>query len=132
MEILYTDTDSLIFQVFTEDFYADIAPYAPEYYDTSGYKMNEHFEKNGFLIGFLIGLNQKRQGFMEDEHPNDPILEFIGTSAKQYYYKTESGEKVIKAKGISDRSNVLTRDDFYNAVFEGRRKLSKNKSEVLI
>ena len=116
--ILYSDTDSLIFQVFTDNFYADIALYAPEYYDTSGYKMNKHFEKNGFPIG----LNKKRPGFMEDEHPNDPILEFIGTSAKQYYYKTESGEKVIKAKGISDRSNVLNRDDFYNAVFEKKEK----------
>ena len=37
LQLCYMDTDSLVYQIKTEDFYADIADDVPARFDTSGY-----------------------------------------------------------------------------------------------
>ena len=122
VKILYTDMDSIIMLIFTEDFFEDIMPYVDKYYDTLGYSPNHAAVEN---CGFPVGRNKKKPGFMEDECPNDMMVELIGTSAKQYYYRTESG-KEMRAKGIrnKDENRCLTRDDYYNAVL-GENKIKE-------
>ena len=58
------------------------------------------------MINFPIGMNPKRPGFMEDECPNDQIVEFIGCSAKLYYYRTQSGVETMKAKGVKTKKKI--------------------------
>ena len=52
------DTDSLIYNIKTADFYADIADDVPARSDTSGYCLNRPLP---------IGLNKKVIGLMKDE-----------------------------------------------------------------
>ena len=40
LTLCYMDTDSLIYQIKTEDFYADIADDVPKRFNTSGYSGN--------------------------------------------------------------------------------------------
>lgn len=127
-KLIYTDSAYLI--VVSEDFYAEIKPYAHEWYNTSVYEPKKPGDPEHPAVnecGFSVGLNKKRPGFMADDCPHDFITEMFATSSKQYYYETESGKKEIKSKGISDRKNVLTRDDFYNAVFESKKKQIEQK-----
>ena len=58
LKLCYMDTDSLIYQIKTADFYADIADYVPMRFDTSGYCSN---------CPLPIGLNKKVIGLMKDE-----------------------------------------------------------------
>ena len=52
------DTDSLIYQIKTEDFYTDIADDVPTRFDTSGYSGNRLLP---------IRMNKKVIGLMKDE-----------------------------------------------------------------
>ena len=52
------DTDSLVYHIKTEDFYADIANDVRERFDTSGYVPDRPLP---------VGLNKKVIGLMKDE-----------------------------------------------------------------
>ena len=56
-QLCYMDTDSLIYNIKTEDFYADIVDDVPGRFDTSGYPNRP----------LPIGLNNKVIGLMKDE-----------------------------------------------------------------
>ena len=62
------DTDSLIYNIKTEDFYSEIADDVSTRFDTSGYY------PNGPLP---IGLNKKVIGLMKDELGGAIMTEFI-------------------------------------------------------
>ena len=69
LKLCYMDTDSLIYQIETEDFYAGIADDIPARFDTSGYCPNHPLP---------VGPNKKVIGLMKDErrierHYNDRI-----------------------------------------------------------
>ena len=55
-KLLLTDTDSLLYQIETEDFYADIK----DWFDTSDYPANHP-------SGIPSGLNKKKLGVFKDE-----------------------------------------------------------------
>ena len=57
-QLCYMDTDSLIYNIKTEDFYAGIADDVPDRFDTSGYIPGRPLP---------IGLNMKVIGLMKDE-----------------------------------------------------------------
>ena len=114
--MLYGDFDSPYLEIYTEDFYADMKPYAPEWFDTSVYDKNHPSAK---MCGFPVGLNKKKAGLMADDSPNDFITEYWGTASKEYCYKTEGGKIVLKAKGIGKktRDKLITWEDFNEAIF---------------
>ena len=58
LDVCYMDTDSLIYNIETEDFYKDIAEDVPTRFDTSGYNPNRPLP---------VGLNKKVIGLMKDE-----------------------------------------------------------------
>ena len=58
LKLCYMDTDSLIYNIKPEDFYADIMDNVPARFDTSGYCPNRPLP---------IGLNKKVIGLMKDE-----------------------------------------------------------------
>ena len=59
-ELLFTDTDSLMYEITTEDFYKNISPDVDEKFDTS------NFEKD-HISGIPTGVNKKVIGMMKDE-----------------------------------------------------------------
>ena len=59
-----TDTDSLIYEIKTDDFYKDIAHDIESKFDTSEFDKN-HPAINDF--GFKVGVNKKVIGMFKDE-----------------------------------------------------------------
>ena len=97
--LLFTDTDSLMYEIKTEDFYKDISPDVEKMFDTSNYP-KEHES------GIKTGLNKKVIGMMKDECGGKQIEEFVGLRAKLYFYKMcESGKVTKRCKGV--KKNVI-------------------------
>ena len=78
--LLFTDTDSLCYEIQTDDFYEDIKDDAPEWFDTSNYEEDHPlFSKK----------NKKQVGFMKDERGGSQILRFVGLRSKLYAYEVD-------------------------------------------
>ena len=88
--LLFTDTDSLCYQIQTENFYEDISKDVPKWFDTSTYP-------KGHPIG---GANKKVLGMMKDEAGGESISEFVGLRSKLYAYKMDDGKTDKKCKGV--------------------------------
>ena len=84
------DTDSLIYNIETDDFYKDIAEDVLNRFDTSGYNPNRPLP---------VGLNKKVIGLMKDELGGEIMTEFVTLRPKMYAYKTGESESK-KCKGI--------------------------------
>ena len=88
--LLYTDTDSLLLQIQTDDVYADIAANADEY-DTSNYPKNHPLYTNKY---------NKVIGKMKDECAGTPIVEYVGLRPKMYSILKVYDNEIRKAKGV--------------------------------
>ncbi|GFT06493.1 uncharacterized protein NPIL_670601 [Nephila pilipes] len=88
--LLFTDTDSLTYEIETDDIYKDMGENL-DVYDTSDYPQDHalYSEKN-----------KKRIGCFKDEMNSKPIIEFVGLRAKMYSMLTPDSEKKT-AKGVS-------------------------------
>lgn len=109
--LLYTDTDSLIYEVETPDLYEIIKEDALKYYDTSDYSPN-----NPYGIPLV---NKKVLGMMKDENQGKVMTHYVGVRSKAYSVRVEGKDAIKKAKGIK-RNVVKTRitfDDYVNCVF---------------
>ena len=91
-KLLFTDTDSLCYEIETEDFFADIAGDVKELFDTSNFDKNHPSE--------IQGKNKKVPGMMKDEAGGKIIEEFVGLRSKLYSYKMFEGKEEKKCKGI--------------------------------
>ncbi len=76
--LLFTDTDSLCYEIRTEDFYQDIAGNVSKWFDTSNY------EKDHPLFSEK---NKKQVGFMKDQCGGIQIVTFVGLRSKLYSYE---------------------------------------------
>ena len=88
--LLFTDTDSLCYNIRTDDVYQDMGKEIDQY-DFSAYP-KDHFLYNT--------TNQKKVGKFKDETSSIPINEFIGLRTKMYSIKYGETEKKV-AKGVS-------------------------------
>ena len=84
------DTDSLIYDIETDDFYKDIAEDIKDRFDTSGYNPNWPLP---------VGLNKKVIGLKKDELGGEIMTEFVTLRLKMYAYRTGESESKI-CKGI--------------------------------
>ena len=91
-KLLFTDTDSLCYEIETEDFYEDISNDVEGYFDTSNIPKDH---PSG-----IQGKNNKVPGMMKDEAGGIIIEEFVGLRAKLYSYKMFEGKEEKKCKGI--------------------------------
>jgi hypothetical protein len=73
--LLFTDTDSLMYHIKTEDFYADIASDVEKRFDTSDYPKDHP-------SGIKVGVNKKVIGMFKDEAAGKQIEEFVGLRCK--------------------------------------------------
>ena len=117
-ELLFTDTDSLMYHIQTEDFYKDISADIETKFDTSDYP-EEH------LSGIPTGKNKKVIGMFKDEAAGNQITHFVGLRPKLYDYKTEDREEVTKCKGIKKSvvKKTLKFDNYLQCLFTGKKEM---------
>ena len=93
LKLCYMDTDSMVYDIKTEDFYEDIANDVEARFNDSGYS------KTDFRL-LPIGLNEKVIGLMKDELGGKIMTEFVALRPKLYSYKKLDGLEDKKCKGI--------------------------------
>ena len=77
LKLCYINTDSLVYEIKTEDFYADIVDDVPARFNTSGYCPNRPLP---------VGLNKKVIELMKDELGGKIMTEFIALRLKLCSY----------------------------------------------
>ncbi|GFU05947.1 uncharacterized protein NPIL_565381 [Nephila pilipes] len=88
--LLFTDTDSLTYEIETDEIYKDMGENL-DVYDTSDYPPDH---------ALYSERNKKRIGCFKDEMNSKPIIEFVGLLAKMYSMLAPDSEKKI-AKEVS-------------------------------
>ena len=119
-KLLFTDTDSLMYEIQTKDFYKDISADVKHRFDTSDYPPDHP-------SGIPSGFNKKVLGMFEDEAAGEVIDEFMGLRAKLYSYKMFEGEESIKCKGVKKSvvKKSITHEDYKKCLFTGKEQLRK-------
>ena len=119
-ELLFTDTDSLMYHIKTKDFYKDINFDIKDKFDTSDYSPNHK-------SGIPTGLNKKVIGMFKDEVSGKQITHFVGLRPKLYSFKVEGEVDLKKCKGI--KKNVVKKsldfDDYVKCLFSGEKEMRK-------
>ena len=119
-KLLFTDTDSLLYEIETEDFYKDISGDVKDRFDTSNYP-------EGHPSGIPTGINNKVVGMFKDEAAGKNIKEFVGLRAKLYSYKMEEGKENKKCKGIKKAvvEKSITHEDYKTCLETGKEQLRR-------
>ena len=100
VNLLFTDTDSLMLEIFTEDIFADIA------------EINRRFDCPIDVSSFdpevvkkyhILTKNNKRIGAFKSETGSEIIYDFVGLRSKMYSYRIfgKEDEQHMRAKGVS-------------------------------
>ena len=123
-KFLFTDTDSLAYEIKTKEFYKDINSDIEKRFDTSDNPTNHS-------SGIKAGLNSKVRVLFKDEAGGKHVVELVGLRAKLYSYKVLDGSEDKKCKGLSN--NVTKRsaqfDDYRECLFS--RKEQHRKMNVI-
>ena len=90
-ELLFTDTDSLMYLIQTDDFYSDIKHDIRKKFDTSDYPENHP-------SGIKTGVNKKVIGKFKGEAAGKQITHFVGLRPKLYTFKVEEKGRNTKSK----------------------------------
>jgi len=116
-KLLFTDTDSLAYEIETDDFYQDISPDIQSKFDTSDYP-NDHP---------LAGVNKKKVGMFKDEACGEIIDEYVGLRAKLLTYRMHEGKEHKKCKGVKKKvvEKNITFDDYKECLFSGIEQYRK-------
>ena len=91
VKLCYTDTDSFIIHVITEDFFEDISNDVESWYDTSSYDKNDKRP-------LPINKNKKVIGLFKDQSGEIIMKEFCTLRPKTYSYLMDDDSKVKKSK----------------------------------
>ena len=120
-QLLFTDTDSLAYEIKTKDFYSDIKDDIYEKFDTSDYPTNHP-------SGIKTGVNKKVIGKFKDEAAGCQITHFVGLRPKLYSFKTE--DKVEKkCKGVKSNvvKNTIDFKDYVKCLFTDNKEMRTMK-----
>ena len=112
LKLCYMDTDSLVYDIKTEDFYEDIANDVDARFDTSGYNKTD-------FRPLPIGLSKKVIGLMKDELGGKIMTELVALRPKLYSYKKLDGSEDKECKGIKKCvvKKTLTFEDYKTCLF---------------
>ena len=119
-KLLFTDTDSFLYEIQTEDFYKDISGDVKDRFDTSDYPENHP-------SGIPTGINKKVLGMFKDEAAGKVIKEFVGLRAKLYSYKMDEGKENKRCKGIKKAvvEKSITHEDYKTCLTTGKEQLRR-------
>ena len=147
VKLCYMDTDSLIMNNKTNDFYKDIASDVENRFDTSNYEANtsettaepSSLERSALARRPLpTGKNKKVIRLMKDELGGKIITEFVTLRPKTYSFLTDDGKEDKKAKGtkkciiqktikFNDYKKCLLNDEI---ILQSQQKFISNKHDV--
>jgi len=117
-DLVYTDTDSLLLDIQTDNVYQDINEHK-WLYDTSNYPKHRPL---------YDPTNKKVLGKMKDECGGEPLEEVVALRPKMYSIK-EAGSNIKKAKGV--KKNVMerevTHENYKEALFGRKQYMHKMK-----
>ena len=104
----YTDTDSSIMYIKTDDFYKDISADVDKWFDTSNFNKYDNRPLE-------IGKNKKVLGKFKDEFGSKIMTKFVALRAKTYSflideYTDEDYEKNRIVKKLKEQKSVLLRE----------------------
>ena len=112
-KLLFTDTDSLTYEIKTNDIYQD-------FWDDKNKFDNSDYPESST---FFNKSNKKVIGKFKDESPSSPIKEFIGLRSKMYSYIKDDSKVSKTAKGI--KKNVIkqniTHDNYKEMLFNSKQ-----------
>ena len=119
-KLLFTDTDSLTYEIESEDVYQDFWN-DKDRFDNSDYPENSsYFDKT----------NKKVIGKFKDEAAGVPICEFVGLRSKMYSYIKDNNKVEKTAKGI--KKNIIKgnikHEDYKNVLFKNEQMQHKMKT----
>ena len=119
-KLLFTDTDSFLYEIQTKDFYKDISGDVKDRFDTSDYP-------EGHPSGIPTGVNKKVLGMFKDEAAGKNITEFVGLRSKLYSYKMEEGKENKKCKGIKKAvvEKSISHKDYKTCLETGKEQLRR-------
>ena len=119
-KLLFTDTDSFLYEIETEDFYKDISGDVKDRFDTSDYPENHP-------SGIPTGINKKVLGMFKDEAAGKGIKEFVGLRAKLYSFIMEDGKENKRCKGVKKQvvESSITHEDYKTCLRTGKEQLRK-------
>ena len=119
IKLMFTDTDSLFYEIKTDDVYEDLLK-DKELFDNSNYPKNSEF---------FFDENKKVIGKMKDEAAGMVIKEFIGLRSKKYSYEINN-KTTKKCNGISKHTvnKDITTDDYRDTLFSSLEKTHSMKS----
>ena len=122
-EVLYSDTDSLVLKIETDDFFKDISGDVAEWFDTNDYAKDHPAVLGGLPI---VKENKKKIGLMKDECGGKIVTEWVALRPKLYSFLTENGEKQ-KAKGLkkSMKNKSLRHENFLKCLRTGESQTRK-------
>ena len=115
--LLFTDTDSLCYEIKTENFYEDIADDVPAKFDTSNYPKDHP----------IAGHNKKVLGMMKDEAGGNIITEYVGLRSKLYAYKIQGGGEDKKCKGVKKAvvRGCISLENYKDCLFNDKQHLAR-------
>ena len=114
-KLLFTDTDSLAYEIKKKYFYKDINPDIEERFDNSDYPTNHP-------SGIKTELNSKVLGMFKDEACRKQIVEFVGLRAK--LNKMLDGSEYRKCKEVTKNVTKMSIqfDDYRECLFSRKEQ----------
>lgn len=91
VEVVYTDTDSFVYEIRCDDFYVDMKADVHKY-DTSDFDSDNVYG--------MPKVNKKIPGLMKDENNGKCMTEFVGLRSKMYSVRVDGRDAMKKAKGV--------------------------------
>ena len=115
-ELCYTDTDSFIINIKTEDFFEDISNDVEKRFDTSNHDKNDKRP-------IPIGKNKKEPGLFKDELGGKIMTEVVALRPKAYAYLDDDRNKHKKSTKGTKRCVIkqkLMFQNFKNCLFNNK------------
>ena len=119
-KLLFTDTDSLTYEIEAKDVYKDF------------FKDKDKFDNSDYpkYSPFFYKKNKKVIGKFKDEAAGFPIIEFVGLRSKMYSYMKDNQKGGKTAKGIKKNviKNNIIHDDYKETLFNNEQMYHKMKT----
>ena len=124
-ELLFTDTDSLTFEIKSKNVYEEF------------YKQKDLFDFSNYSKDskFFNETNKKVIGKMKDEFGGVIVIEFVGLKSKMYSMKKIDGKECNTAKGVSIATPF---DKFKDALLNEKiirhkmKRIQSKKAEIRV
>ena len=119
-KLLFTDTDSLTYEIEAEDVYKDVWN-DKDMFNNSDYPENSPYYCNA---------NKKNIGKFKDEACGVPITEFVGLKSKMYSYikSDEKGRRTAKEIKRNIIKNNIKHEDYKNVLLNNEQLHHKVKT----